>query len=191
MLAALALALPVAARPYFDVTNAQHLALLPYQVRDYQDLTAIAAFVEADLIERYTFTTSDDPSYRQFFVQGGTLFPKSGALGVPFVGITAYNVPREAVQIGGATSHVYVGLRGYAIDSASADPGLVIALRSAIAKTIPWRIALWKREPALNQQTADKVQRSYRRTSEDGYPPGLLAQLKRYDCRYPSDAGVM
>jgi len=108
---------------YFDVTNPQHVALLPAEVREWSEVKDLAAAVEFDVIEKYTERERD------------TSYTASG---------TAWNVPdplvigyRERVEVADGV-HVY--LRGYKVDASLASADFALAMRRAIADVLAWRV---------------------------------------------------
>ena len=57
---------------YFDSSNAADILLLPHGLRDHDDLAAVAAIVEADVIARYTYSVFSDDS-QAILTQGGQI----------------------------------------------------------------------------------------------------------------------
>lgn len=159
---------------YFDVTNVDHLATIPNQLRGDPDLPAIAGSAERDVINYYKFSMKTQPTFAHWYRLGS---------GVPNGLFDPAAVPETDAVLIDETNRVYVGLRGYNLDASLADAGLAEALRYAIARVIRWRVAQWRRTPGFLQRGGGGLQETYTQDSEDLLQTGFQRGLEIYDVR--------
>lgn len=158
---------------YFDSNDVAHLALLPPEMREAQDLADVAAEAEADVINVFTKRTPD--------LRYTALQPAVGD-GAPTVLLYS---DRQATMIG---DQLYVFLHGYQEDAdhASVDPDFKVAMRRAIAEVIKWRLRRWSQDLAVQSEgNRDGMSRSWRDSAEDPFPKGWSRWLREYDTREP------
>src|SRR3990167_5719862 len=155
---------------YFDSSNATDVLLLPHGLRDHDDLAAVAAIVEADVIARYTYSVFSDDS-QAILTQGGQIL----GTGVAF--------PAGAVSI--SESRV-VCLRGYAENATAASAGLAPALNRTIADGIRWRMATWQKDVSVDSKSSGKgTSVSYNARAEGSFPMTIDKWLRVFDVRPP------
>lgn len=160
--------------PYFDPNDVSHLALLPAELREAQDLADVAADAEADVVNHYTRRA---PDLRYTAQQPIALD------GQPVVLLLT---DRTATQVGVG---LYVFLEGYQEDAdhASVDPDLKTDLRRAIAEVIKWRLRRWSQDLAVQSEgNRDGMSRTYRDAVDDPFPRGWDRWLRKHDSREPA-----
>ena len=137
--------------------------------RNYSDLANLAADVEKDVIESYTFQR----------LQGFYTVQWLSPLGWDYAG---YGEP-----VGNPVNRLYVGLRGYKTDASDAavDSDLKDALKRAIATVIDWRIGQRLRQQAIASSSVQGVSRAYLEEARDPFPRGWDRMLRRFDIRTP------
>jgi hypothetical protein len=159
---------------YFDPNDVTHLALLPPEFREAQDLVDVAAEAEADVINRYTQRAPD--------LRYTAQFPAVGE-GDPVVVLLT---DRQATLVGDG---LYVFLHGYQEDAdhASVDPDLKVDLRRAVVELIKWRCRSWSRDPAVQSEgNRDGMSRAYRDSADEPFPKGWDRWLRKHDTREPA-----
>lgn len=158
---------------YFDPNDVAHLALLPAELREAQDLADVAADAEADVINVYTRRAAD--------LRYTAQLPAIGD-GAPTVLLYSN---RTATKIG---VDLYVFLEGFQedADAATVDADFKVAMRRAIAEVIKWRLRRWSQDLAVQSEgNRDGMSRSYRDSAEDPFPKGWSRWLREYDTREP------
>lgn len=138
---------------YFDVTNADDQKFIPVRLRTYDDLTAVAAMAEADVIEFYTVSTNETPDLV---------------------------LSDDAVEVADDT---FVCLRGYAVDADSASADLKAAMKMAIAALIRWKHAQWELNPMYSVEFKNGMSTSIRESIKNLRSPGFTYHLRRFDLR--------
>lgn len=159
--------------PYFDVTNEDHLALLPSGMRDAPDLELLAAEAEADIVRFYTRRDRDPVAVEDY--------PNSP---LSFASFT-----RTSTEIG-TDSGIRVYLLGYAADPDSVDsttyPNFVTDLRRTIVSVVAWRLQQAKRGlGVVSEMTAGGTSRAFRADADSPFPPNWDRWLRVYDNREP------
>lgn len=157
--------------PFFNANpESSDLQLLPKALRSDEDLSAIAAECEADIIAYFTGEIAT-PRY-------------------PFTDtLHSTSIPSGAYALD-AVNGVYVFLRGYDPVPASCAALLRAALVREIATLIPWRHARWRVNPITQTESAADGSKvlSYRDDKLQRFPPSFGMYLRPYDIRPPAIA---
>lgn len=143
---------------YFNPDDEAHKLLLPKTFREADELDAIAAQVERDVIRQYTQRVRSD------------VLP--GLVDSTFVNL----------DLG-----LIVLLRGYQTDAddADTDPDLKLALRDTVADVIAWRIRKLHRDPTVATEGSDagKSKTFIEADTREPFPPNWDFRLTEFDAR--------
>ena len=146
--------------PYFDVTDTEHLKLLPIDMREASDIANVAAEAEADVIGRYT-------------EEGGS----------------ADRICTELEDGSGNGIGISVYLNGYSLTPAEAESNFAADLRREIAGVIRWRLKQREKDPLIASESSGEFKgRTFRDDAEQPFPPGFGRWLRNYDTRRPLES---
>lgn len=147
------------ATPYFDVTNEDHILLLPDTMRSVDDIESIAGRAERDVISMFIRRVSSS-------------YPL----------LDQDNLVNATIGLG-------VYLLGYKLDAADpdVDPDLEVALRETIADVIEWRLRRRLKDPQIQSSSDDagKTQ-TFRPETREDFPPDFDWRLQPFDARDPT-----
>lgn len=141
---------------FFDVTVAGHLAILPEQLQDFDDIADLADDAESELLNLYT-----------------------AALGNPGSG-NGY----ELLDAAGDGIGLYIYLIGYDPFTTDAEQNLADAIIRTVAKVMRWVFSQNKRDPALKSEFSSQGgSQTYRIDHEAPLPPNTIRRLKNFSSK--------
>jgi hypothetical protein len=142
---------------YFDAKNQDDLNLLPTRFRDAEDIAAVAAQVERDILSEFTIRTAGDIRI------GDTVFNNNLGLA-----IYLYGYKEDA-------------------DDADTDADLKQALKDTVAEVILWRLRRRVHDVAVMAEGDGNKSVTYNDHARDQlFPPNWSFRLHPYDARPPT-----
>lgn len=153
--------------PFFDTTNAVHIAMLPEGLAGDSDLANLAANVEAAVLAAYTvFAGSGVDSSISIYQR--SVLPEGSY---------------ELLDALGEGIGVFVCLRGFDPDPTLCESYFAAAMRREIADALRWRWAQWRGSMTSASEGKKDSSKSYRRDTTDRLPPDFGSWLRPWDVR--------
>jgi hypothetical protein len=153
---------------YFDPSSSsEDVKLLPTWLRADAELPTLAAKITAAIVARFTFSTYDAPIYAWTRTAQGMVLDAG-----PLAG--CYKV----------TANLYVGLRGYTPDAATAEAAFLDAMRREVANVLEWALPMAKREPNVKSESSGQGEKSvtYGERVDELFPPTFPLYLAPFVC---------